>query len=223
MKPIAKLGDYPFAVNGISVFAATDKDAQLITDDLFVVNERSTRVFDLINADEDNIYTFKSMVYRDKTQKPLPLNATTVELQALLGKNQFVVKLYDLDSGDVLGYVYKFFTHKFILADGSEVPVVDFSAQTSVPVPPVVSVTSVSLTPATVSLSLAGTTTQALTADVLPVDATNKQVTYSTSDPLIATVSTTGVVTAVAVGSATITVTTVDGAKTDTTAVTVTA
>ena len=55
-----------------------------------------------------------------------------------------------------------------------------------------------------------------------PSDATNKNVTWSTSDASIATV-TDGVVTAVAPGTATITVTTEDGNKTATCAVTVTA
>lgn len=133
MKPIAKMGDYPFGVDGISVFAAIDKEAQLISDELFVVNERSTRIFDLVNKDADQIYTFKSMVYRDKYHNLLPLSATTEELESLLDKNQFVVKVYDIDTGDVLGYVYKFFTNKFILSNGLEVPVVDFNKQTTAP------------------------------------------------------------------------------------------
>lgn len=84
-------------------------------------------------------------------------------------------------------------------------------------------VTGVDLTPATVTLSLAGTTTQQLTATVAPTSASNKAVTYVSSAPNIATVSSTGLVTAVSAGSATITVTTTDGSFTDTTAVTVNA
>ena len=82
-----------------------------------------------------------------------------------------------------------------------------------------VPVTSVSLDKT--SLGLTEGDTETLTATVEPSDATNKNVTWSTSDASIATV-TDGVVTAVAPGTATITVTTVDQSKTATCTVTVT-
>ena len=72
------------------------------------------------------------------------------------------------------------------------------------------------------SLELTEGGTARLTATILPDNATNKNVTWSTSDASIATV-TDGVVTAVAPGTATITVTTEDGGKTATCAVTVAA
>lgn len=53
------------------------------------------------------------------------------------------------------------------------------------------------------------------------LDATNKEVTWSSSDPTVATVDANGKVVAVGVGTATITVTSVDGGKTDTLTVTV--
>ena len=62
--------------------------------------------------------------------------------------------------------------------------------------------------------------TVTLTATVLPENATDKSVTWSSSDEAIATVAE-GVVTAVAEGTATITVTTTDGGLTATCAVTV--
>ena len=83
-----------------------------------------------------------------------------------------------------------------------------------------VSVTSVSLN--TSSLSLTVGQTSSLTATVYPTNATNKNVTWSSSNPSVATVSSSGLVTAKATGSATITVTTVDGNKTDQCNVTVT-
>ena len=83
-----------------------------------------------------------------------------------------------------------------------------------------VAVTGVSVSPTTDSVSVNGSTT--LTATVAPSNATNKNVTWSSSNTAIATVSPTGVVTGVAAGSATITVTTVDGSKTATSAITVT-
>lgn len=56
--------------------------------------------------------------------------------------------------------------------------------------------------------------TQQLTATVRPTYAMDKTVTWSTSNPSVATVNNSGLVTGVAVGSATITVTTNDGGKT---------
>lgn len=83
-----------------------------------------------------------------------------------------------------------------------------------------VAVTGVTLSPTTVSI-VNGQTSQ-LTATVSPSNATNKTVNWSSSNSLIATVSTSGLVTAVGVGSATITATTADGNKTATCTVTVT-
>jgi len=83
----------------------------------------------------------------------------------------------------------------------------------------VVSVATVTVTPTKATVGIGATTT--LVATVIPSNATNKSVTWSTSNAAIATVSSTGVVTGVALGSATITVTTVDGAKTATCTVTV--
>lgn len=60
-----------------------------------------------------------------------------------------------------------------------------------------------------------------LAATVAPSDASNKDVTWASDDTDTATVSTTGLVTAVAAGSAIITVTTDDGSKTDTISLTV--
>ena len=84
---------------------------------------------------------------------------------------------------------------------------------------PTVAVTSVSLSQTEASLTVGGETLT-LTPTVLPDNATDKTVTWTTSDASVATVAD-GVVTAVAVGTATITVTTTDGAKTATCTVTV--
>lgn len=71
------------------------------------------------------------------------------------------------------------------------------------------------------SLSMAVGDTQTLTAIVTPSNATDKSVTWSSSNTSVATVSSSGVVTAKAAGSATITVTTNDGGKKATCSVTV--
>lgn len=82
-----------------------------------------------------------------------------------------------------------------------------------------VSVTGVSVTPATLSLNQGDTS--ALTAAVAPANATNQNVSWSSSNTNAATVNASGLVTAVAPGNATITVTTADGGFTASCAVTV--
>jgi formylglycine-generating enzyme required for sulfatase activity len=83
----------------------------------------------------------------------------------------------------------------------------------------VVPVTGVSLDKIIINLTVGGTAVT-LTAEVQPANATNKAVTWTSSNTSIATVSN-GVVTAVAAGTATITVTTDDGNITASCAVTV--
>ena len=56
---------------------------------------------------------------------------------------------------------------------------------------------------------------------VYPEDATNKEITWTSYNPIVAKVDSTGVITAIAEGTANITVTTVDGGKTATCIVTV--
>ncbi len=75
-----------------------------------------------------------------------------------------------------------------------------------------VNVTGVSINPTSVTIKEDATTT--LTATVSPSDATNKGVTWSSSNTGVATVSSSGVVTGVKAGTATITVKTNDGGKT---------
>ncbi len=82
-----------------------------------------------------------------------------------------------------------------------------------------VAVTGVSVSPTSASITV-GTTTQ-LTATVAPSNATNKAVSWNSSNTAIATVNSSGLVTGVAAGTATITVTTTDGAKTATCAISV--
>ncbi|MGI6653008.1 MAG: Ig-like domain-containing protein [Christensenellales bacterium] len=83
-----------------------------------------------------------------------------------------------------------------------------------------VAVTDVSLNKTATSLVVGGT--EALQATIEPATATNQNVTWSSDKPAIATVDN-GVVTAISVGQATITVKTDDGNKTATCTVTVSA
>ena len=82
-----------------------------------------------------------------------------------------------------------------------------------------VAVTGVTLNKTALTLNIGASET--LSATVAPADATNKKVTWKSSDAAVTTVDTNGKVTAVKAGEATITVTTEDGGKTATCKVTV--
>ena len=82
-----------------------------------------------------------------------------------------------------------------------------------------ISVTGVTLNKTSLTLNVGASET--LTATVTPSNATNKSVTWTSSNTGVATVDSNGKVTAVSAGSATITVKTNDGGKTATCAVTV--
>ncbi len=84
---------------------------------------------------------------------------------------------------------------------------------------PAVAVTGVSMSPTAVTV--AANNTSQLTATVAPANATNKNVSWSSSNTSVATVNSNGLVSGIAAGTATITVTTQDGNKTATSAITV--
>lgn len=83
-----------------------------------------------------------------------------------------------------------------------------------------VPVTGVSVSPTSASIAVGAT--QQLTKTITPANATNQNVTWSSSNTAVATVNSSGLVTAVAAGTATITVTTQSGGFTANSAITVT-
>lgn len=105
------------------------------------------------------------------------------------------------------------FSTEFKVGDASTIDVRD--TDETVPA------TGVTVTPATTSLAV--NATRQLTAAVTPANATDQSGTWKTSDATKATVSSTGLVTGKAAGTATVTFTSNDGAFTGSTAVTVTA
>lgn len=102
--------------------------------------------------------------------------------------------------------------------DGSKTATVTVTVKASEP--STVSVTGVKLDQNSLVLQVDGSAS--LTATVEPENATNKEVTWKSSAESVATVDANGKVTAIAPGMAAITVTTVDGGKTDACVVTVT-
>lgn len=115
-------------------------------------------------------------------------------------------------------YSYYLYMNSLIMCAGKFR--VSLSASTPPPPPTTVNVTGVSLSSSSLSVGINGTSQ--LTATVAPSNATNLNVSWSTSNASIATVSSTGLVTGIADGNATITVTTADQNKTATCGVTVT-
>lgn len=103
-------------------------------------------------------------------------------------------------------------SYPYVYVYGAEIEVT-YTAETVHP-------TGVSVSPSTASVE-AGSTVQ-LTETVTPSNATDKSVSWSSSNTAVATVDSSGLVTGVAAGSATITATTNDGGFTASCAVTVT-
>jgi len=103
-------------------------------------------------------------------------------------------------------------------ADGGKTATCAVTVQAALP--NTIAVTGVTLNETALELIVGGTET--LAATVAPSNATNKNITWTSSDTDVATVSTGGLVTAIAGGTATITVTTVNGGKTAVCSVTVT-
>lgn len=115
-------------------------------------------------------------------------------------------------SGDFGGTDISTFSGEWKVADSDTVV---FEAGDDIPV------TGVTVAPATASIAVGAT--QQLTPTILPADASDKTGTWSSSATGKATVNQSGLVTGVSAGSAIITFTSNDGAKTSTSAITVTA
>lgn len=148
-------------------------------------------------------------------------NNTQIEFTGIYTEYEFTKGIYDGSSWSKSGVKGIVVDARYGLAN-----VTNFFAQVQTPdtigqssnVP----VTGVSLSPSTLSFDTLNDTAD-LTATVEPASATNKAVSYASSNTSIAEVSATGVVTAKANGTAIITVTTTDGGFTDVCAVTVSA
>lgn len=147
---------------------------------------------------------------------------TSIEFTGIYTEHEFTKGIYDGSSWQKAGVKGIVVDARYGLADVSSF----FSAvQTPDTVqavsPSTVAVTGVSVAPTTLSIAVGETSS--LTATIAPANATDKAVTWTSSDTDKATVTSEGVVEGKAAGSATITVTTHDGNFTATCEVTVTA
>ena len=163
----------------------------------------------------DNAATYTLGIYSNEsctnkiTELSLDANGNLRAVQQTLsctvsGLNTNTQYYYSLTPYNASGNVLTIFTGDFITTNASTN----------------VSVTGVSLNKTTLSLSINGT--EQLTASVSPSNATNKNVTWSSSNTNVATVNSNGLITARASGTAIITVSTQDGNKTAQCTVTVT-
>ena len=121
-----------------------------------------------------------------------------------------------VSNGEVTGEAVGYAVITVKTADGGKI------ATCLVTVTAPIAVTGVTVSPSTLTLSVGGAAGR-LTGTITPANATNMEVTWSSSDTSIASVSYYGQVTGLAVGTPTITATTVDGSFTATCSVTVTA
>ncbi|GHV96450.1 hypothetical protein AGMMS50293_27700 [Spirochaetia bacterium] len=146
-----------------------------------------------------------------------PGNATNKEVswQSL----NTAIATVNASTGLVTGVAAGTATIKVTTADGGKTDEVTVTVDAGIAI---VHVDSVSISPAPPPAILIGATVQ-LSAEVTPSNASNKGVSWESLHPAIATVNDTGLVTGVASGTATIKVTTADGAKTDEVTVTVNA
>lgn len=135
------------------------------------------------------------------------------------GRGYIPFETTDLDSGEwILSTNYELPNHP---RHGTVIPITqtEYEAIYNKYLAEPVAVTGVSLDPAVTALQV-GDEMQ-LTATIAPAEATNKSLTWSSSDPDVATVTAEGSVKAVTEGTAFITVTTVDGGFTAIATVTV--
>lgn len=84
-------------------------------------------------------------------------------------------------------------------------------------------VTSIESSVADAAMHTGSDTTEQISTVFTPATASNRTLSYSSSNPAVATVSASGLITAVGAGSCVITVTAEDGGATDTVAITVSA
>lgn len=175
---------------------------------MFVEHERMNKYFAIgyITKTTDNVEIF---VVRNKGKFGLPGETNVTEDDGTTANGQQIVF-----TG--VSTIHKFaaignLPCKSTVVDTSVNPIDEDTFFATIQTPDTINdapivVTGISVAPTTATLSLAGTTTQQLTATLAPSGATGT-VTWTSSDATVAEVSTSGLVTGKAIGTATITAT----------------
>lgn len=139
----------------------------------------------------------------------LPTNATNLNSTFIIDKPECVELSYQQTNGNQVIYSLKGVKEgtvkiKAVSEDGN----IESNEGTTV-VLPIIKVSSITISPETATIEKGDT--KRLTAAVLPNDAENKEIEWSSSDTAVATVDANGLVTGVAEGEVTITATAKDG------------
>ena len=220
-KPIAGRNKLPFGVDGVAVQAAVLADGTKLTD-VRISKQRSINQFDLISKDGSTVYPFMKITGTDSSGADLSVSSSAADLADDLAPGSFCLGLFD-ESKTLLGFIVRLMSNKVALQGKDSVFYKDLVASSD----GTISVVSVAFASETASV-VAGSTVEVGSA-ITPANATNLNRTFTTSNAAVATVAAkagsahVAVVSGVAAGTATITVTTADGSKTDTFVVTVTA
>ena len=193
----------------VTNFATLQVELKYDSTKLEYIESKTSGIF----ANEDNFF-LTDTVSNEISLSGTVMSRPTVENGTTIFTSKFKVK------NGVTGNVAPTLNVKALQEMDAEYNQIDIATtvnQATVTVPQ--GVTGVSLNKT--ALNLAVNTSEKLSATVKPDNATDKTVTWKSSDPSVATVSTDGTVTAKKAGKATITVTTADGVKTATCTVTV--
>ena len=221
--------DYIIAVtkDANTVYAMMHNNGSLGSADLALISEDGSIFVETGNASLPWTYTYSSSKYRlSNDSKYLTINSSSKALETDTSGNYNLT--YNSDKQIALNYpnstsgnvYYVACTNGAFAATAANATSDAATIRLFEKYTGSVAVTGVSLNKTTLNLKVGGTET--LTATVEPDDATNKSVTWSTSDDTVATVDQTGKVTGVAEGTVTITVTSdADSSKSATCTVTV--
>lgn len=216
-KPIAGRNKPPFGIDGINVDAAVLTDGTQFTD-IRISKQRSDVMFDLMSTDGADLYQFVLLTGVDKNGLPLDINDDNSTLATKLAKGHFCISIVD-ENDQIVGFAIRLLLNKVILQDGTSFFLNDYSGQSGNPIPHI-PVSGVTVLPGTFNITVGST--QQLQSTIEPPDATNKNINWSSSIESVASVNSTGLVTALTNGTSVITATTVDGSFKDTSIATVT-
>ena len=166
-----------------------------------------------VNAGEGEVLTFRCRVSSEEQADSLRFYMDGERLKQWSGEQDWAVYILALEPGE---HVFKWNYDKDYIGSDFE----DTAWLDDVCVAAPVAATGIEIQE---TATVAGYRSVALTWNVLPDTAFNREVSFASSDESIATVNENGIVTGISQGEATITVTTKDGGFTDTCLVTVTA
>lgn len=200
-RPLSGKNEYPYGKYGINVDAAVLPNGTQLTN-LRILKQRSSIMYDLMSLDGENIYTFMSLTGYDKVGKPLQHTDDFAQLASIMPPGTFCISaIKHVHNTPSVLFVTKMERNRLNLNDGTIVysPFFEIRDTNNIPV------TNINVQPEIYELVL-GDGLQ-LTYEILPSNASNKLVTWVSSDPDIAEVDGYGYVISKRVGSVEITCT----------------